>query len=212
MRVAILFDGSFFIKKFQDARNHRLTPSPEDVTVTATAIMDHPEFSGDQLFRVYFYDCRPYGGSSTHPLTGRAEDYSLSPLYGQRTAFLDSLKCQERVALRSGILALNGWKVPSRKIPSIARRLAHGGSLNERDLVPNIQQKEVDIKIGLDIAWLSTKKIVDKIVLFTGDSDFVPAMKFARKEGLLVYIATLDQRLKESLREHSDGVIPIVLP
>ena len=45
-------------------------------------------------------------------------------------------------------------------------------------------QKGVDMKIGLDIASLSYKKLVDQIVLISGDSDFVPAAKLARLEGI----------------------------
>jgi hypothetical protein len=40
-----------------------------------------------------------------------------------------------------------------------------------------VRQKGVDICIGVDVASLSFKKQVDKIVLFAGDADFVPAAK-----------------------------------
>ena len=33
------------------------------------------------------------------------------------------------------------------------------------------------MKMGLDIAWLASKRIADRIILVTADSDFVPAMK-----------------------------------
>src|SRR6202142_516777 len=36
-------------------------------------------------------------------------------------------------------------------------------------------KKGVDMRIGLDIAWLSLKRIVDSVVLVTGDSDFCPS-------------------------------------
>jgi len=32
------------------------------------------------------------------------------------------------------------------------------------------------MKIGLDAAWLASKRIVDRIILVTADSDFIPAM------------------------------------
>lgn len=50
------------------------------------------------------------------------------------------------------------------------------------------------------------KNIVEKILLIAGDSDLVPAMKFARKEGLMVYLDTLGHGVKKSLLEHSDYV------
>jgi uncharacterized LabA/DUF88 family protein len=49
------------------------------------------------------------------------------------------------------------------------------------DLVPDLRQKGVDMRIGLDIAFISLRKVADVLVLITGDSDFVPAMKVARR-------------------------------
>lgn len=63
------------------------------------------------------------------------------------------------------------------------------------------------MKVGLDVAWLSSKRIVDRIVLAAGDSDFVPAMKFARREGVQVVPVPLGHRyLRRDLREHADEV------
>ncbi len=49
--------------------------------------------------------------------------------------------------------------------------------LTEADYVYHAVQKGVDMKIGLDIASLAYKKLVSKIILIAGDSDFVPASK-----------------------------------
>lgn len=51
--------------------------------------------------------------------------------------------------------------------------------------------KRVDMKIGLDVAWLASKGIVDRIILVTADTDFVPAMKFARREGVQVLLVPM---------------------
>jgi uncharacterized LabA/DUF88 family protein len=67
-------------------------------------------------------------------------------------------------------------------------------------------QKGVDIRIGLDIAWISLKRVVDVLVLVTGDSDFVPVMKFARKEGLKVYLETMGHGVRRELKAHADYV------
>jgi uncharacterized LabA/DUF88 family protein len=66
-------------------------------------------------------------------------------------------------------------------------------------------QKGVDIRIGLDIAWISLKRVVDILVLVTGDSDFVPVMKFARKEGLKVYLETMGHGVRRELKAHADS-------
>jgi uncharacterized LabA/DUF88 family protein len=68
-------------------------------------------------------------------------------------------------------------------------------------------QKGVDIRIGLDIAWISLKRVVDILVLVTGDSDFVPAMKFARREGLRVYLEAMDHGVRPELKAHADVVL-----
>lgn len=64
------------------------------------------------------------------------------------------------------------------------------------------------MKLGLDIAWMSSKRTIDKLVLVAGDSDFVSPMKFARKEGILVYLYPMGQpHLKLILQEHADFVL-----
>ncbi|WP_420987217.1 NYN domain-containing protein, partial [Campylobacter coli] len=56
------------------------------------------------------------------------------------------------------------------------------------DFVLDIKQKGVDMKIGLDIATLANKHHAEKIILITADSDFIPAVKHARKEGIIVQL------------------------
>jgi hypothetical protein len=79
--------------------------------------------------------------------------------------------------------------------------------INADDLEPNIRQKGVDMRIGLDIASLTLKKHAQMIVLVTADSDFVPAMKFARRERAQLVLITLGRGIREGLKEHADIVI-----
>jgi hypothetical protein len=46
----------------------------------------------------------------------------------------------------------------------------------------------------------------ERIVLITGDSDFVPAAKLARREGLDVVLDPLWNHIAHSLHEHIDGL------
>ena len=46
---------------------------------------------------------------------------------------------------------------------------------------------------------------MEQIVLIAGDSDFVPAAKLARREGVDIVLDSLDQPVKENLYEHIDG-------
>jgi uncharacterized LabA/DUF88 family protein len=63
------------------------------------------------------------------------------------------------------------------------------------------------MRIGIDVATLSLKKIAERIILFSGDTDMIPAMKLARREGIQVFVVKLDPwDLKHNLIEDSDGV------
>ena len=61
------------------------------------------------------------------------------------------------------------------------------------------------MKIGVDIASISFKKQVDQIVLISGDSDFVPAAKLARREGIDFILDPMGAAIKPDLFEHIDG-------
>lgn len=69
-----------------------------------------------------------------------------------------------------------------------------------------LKQKGVDMRIGIDIASMTLKRQVDTIVLVAGDSDFVPAGKLARREGVELILDPLGQRINEDLHEHIDGM------
>ena len=77
-------------------------------------------------------------------------------------------------------------------------------TLDESAFVYHAKQKGVDMKIGLDIATLTHKKLVDRIVLIAGDSDFVPASKPARREGLHFVLDAMNHPIREDLQEHID--------
>ena len=79
-------------------------------------------------------------------------------------------------------------------------------NLEERDFELNLEQKGVDMRIGLDIAQLAFKKQVDKIILIAGDSDFVPAAKLARREGIDFILDPLGAHIKDNLSLHIDGL------
>lgn len=69
-----------------------------------------------------------------------------------------------------------------------------------------LRQKGVDMRIGIDIAALALKKQVDTIVLVAGDSDFVPAAKLARREGIDFILDPMWQSVNPDLFEHIDGL------
>lgn len=62
------------------------------------------------------------------------------------------------------------------------------------------------MRIGLDITTMTMKQQVDTIVLVTGDSDFIPAAKMARREGAEFILDPMWQSVEPDLREHIDGL------
>lgn len=80
-------------------------------------------------------------------------------------------------------------------------------NLSENDIRLALRQKGVDMRIGIDITTLTLKSQVDTIILVTGDSDFVPAAKLARREGVEFLLDPLWQQVNDDLNEHVDGVV-----
>lgn len=50
------------------------------------------------------------------------------------------------------------------------------------------------------------KKQVDQIILISGDSDFIPAAKLARREGIDIILDPMKQHVKPDLNKYVDGV------
>lgn len=70
----------------------------------------------------------------------------------------------------------------------------------------DLRQKGVDMRIGLDIAAITLKRLAGTIVLIAGDADFVPAAKLARREGVQFILDPLWQKVSDDLFEHIDGL------
>jgi len=66
------------------------------------------------------------------------------------------------------------------------------------------------MKIGLDIASLALKRMVNKVILIAGDSDFVPAAKLARREGIDFVLDPMWKTIKSDLMEHIDGIRTVI--
>jgi uncharacterized LabA/DUF88 family protein len=69
-----------------------------------------------------------------------------------------------------------------------------------------VRQKGVDMRIAVDISSLAMKKQVNQIVLVSGDADFVPAAKLARREGVDFILDPMWGKIQPNLYEHIDGL------
>ena len=63
------------------------------------------------------------------------------------------------------------------------------------------------MRIGLDMARLALRETVRAVIVVTGDSDFVPAFKFVRREGVKVILEPMGHNIRTELRAHSDIVL-----
>ena len=145
---------------------------------------------------------------SIPPFLQKQVDLGKTDLYAWTVEFFNELKKKRKFAIRLGKLAEEQAHYTIR--PEIVKKL-YSGKLNfedlkEEDFYLSIDQKGVDMKIGLDIASMAYKRQVDQIILISGDSDFVSAAKLARREGIDFVLDSLGSPIKSDLFEHIDGL------
>jgi len=197
--VAVLLDGGFVQKRLYMLLGRKM-PTAKDILKFANKCVA----SDEELFRIYYYDCPPFGGALVHPMSAVTEDFSTTGVFTARTKLLDELAHSDHVAFRGGVLSSDGWKL---KFKAQQELMKTPRACAATDFEPDFRQKRVDMKIGLDVAWLSSKGIVGRIVLVTADTDFIPAMKFARREGVQVVLVPMGTRmLNKALKAHADEV------
>jgi uncharacterized LabA/DUF88 family protein len=201
-RVVLLLDGAFVKKKLEQRLKH--FPTADDIVAFCASVMAKPEFRNSILFRIYYYDAPPFEGSVKNPIDGTTVDFSTLGGTAKNKAPTDTLELRPNFAVRRGMVNDAGWKLGHAALKSLAtapRPIAPG------DLVPDLRQKGVDMRIGLDIAFISLRKVADVLELITGDSDLVPAMKFARREGMRVYLVHMGHGVLRALKAHADIVL-----
>jgi uncharacterized LabA/DUF88 family protein len=186
-KTAVLLDLGFVLHKLHRLLGNRPATAAE-VREFAERCVNPAE---EELFRIYCYHCTPYGEVQTHPLTKQRIDFSATQTFSGMNTLIRELSLKDNVAFRAGELSFDGWIIKKQSAEEITRT---GRALQGTDFAPDLKQKRVDMKIGLDVAWLASKGIVDRIVLVTADSDFVPAMKFGRREGVQVILVTMAHR------------------
>ena len=132
------------------------------------------------VFRTYYYDCPPYQSKAPTP--------EESQFLSGKEKFFKALRQLERFEVRLG-------------------RLEYRGTDDEGKQV--FAQKRVDLQMGLDIASLAGKSRVQMMTLVMGDSDLIPAVEFAKQEGILTRLVhgprgTYHQDLWERVDERKE--------
>ena len=185
MKAAVFVDGGHLRVLVRQAHRHYNADYIE-------AIADACVVDDEILLRVLYYDCAPYQGHPKLPVSGRPADFQGSDTW------LKVLAAKPRFAVRLGTLKFRGFEPKSVPVPP-------SGPVSDDDFKPRFEQKGVDMRIGLDIATYANNRSVDRIILITGDTDCLPAMKLARTAGLQVVLVRFPrQRLAQELLWHSD--------
>jgi uncharacterized LabA/DUF88 family protein len=159
--------------------------------------------AGEEMHRILYYDARPYDGSGAakpHPIDGTKPPVSTSKQNFFNSA-LTILMSKPYFAVRLGEVSFDGWALSERATREL---LQQRRPLASADFVPLLRQKGVDLRIGLDVAMMAKDRLVDRVVIVSGDSDIVPAMKIARREGVQVVLVSLNHAIKANLRQHAD--------
>jgi uncharacterized LabA/DUF88 family protein len=203
LSYAILIDGGFARRRLGSVSRPVSAQTFSDLVAN---LQRRPPLDQMRLHRVYYYDSVPLQTSHKRPLQGALIEFGNSEVATRSRDLFDGLAKLPFMALRLGELSFNGWKINPKLLDDNASASIE---INANDLRPQIAQKGVDMRIGMDIAALTLKKQVQAIVLISGDSDFIPAMKFARREGANLFLAPLGQHVKAAMLEHSDLVVEV---
>lgn len=207
IKIAVLIDGGFFVKRFNHLYNSTGSMSGEQVADALYSMAMKHVGRRNILYRIFYYDCLPLSKKFHNPISKKAIDFSTTPEYKFRMSLIEALKQKRKVALRLGTLKDNGaWSILPAATSDLLKGKIKFEDLKPEDVAVSVRQKGIDMKIGVDIASLALKKFVDCIVLFSGDSDFVPAAKLARMEGVDFILDPMQANVEALLFEHIDGL------
>lgn len=204
-RYAILLDGGFVTKKLQ--QRLKQPPTADDIVALCDEIRVSDELRHYELLRTYFYDAPPSLESLAYPISGERYQLARTERAKHAQSLYDQLELKPGFALRMGDTRLTPqkWKL---KPQSLNELKTSPRALEDSDFLLDINQKGVDIRIGLDMARLALRDLVRAVVVVTGDSDFVPAFKFVRREGVKVMLCTLGHTsARRELKAHADFVL-----
>lgn len=179
-RLAIFIDGEYF-KRLKD----QLLGEEEriDYGKLAHNILEHVDDNTKlpvELLKVHYYDCLPY--QDNPPTVEQREKMS------SKRKFLDALERKPRFTVRLGKL-----------------RKRRGRTKN----APRFEQKGVDLLLGLDLVLLSLKQRITHAAIITGDSDLVPAVEIASREGIIVWLLYHPNSAANDLLSAADERIPL---
>jgi len=152
-KAAVIIDGGFVRITFQKYFKRKDVPTPDHILLLGSNVLNDNE----ELFRIYYYDCLPFEKELKKPISKEIFFNKELVLAGKK--FISALSLKDWIAYRSGQLKFGGWSLKQEKIDEIIKSKR---CITDDDFRPLFKQKRIDIKIGLDIAWLSIRSFCSK--------------------------------------------------
>ncbi|MDE2887314.1 MAG: NYN domain-containing protein [Gemmatimonadota bacterium] len=205
-RYAILVDGEWFKKDLHGKTTK--SPNARDIFDQIEKIRTHCKLNGTDLYRIFYYTADPFEGTVQNPVNKESTKFSATSQFLNNTRLIKEIESCSDYAVRRGRLIHRGWTLRRKALARLEDDSQH--TVGASDIEPNITQKGVDMMIGIDMTSLALKRLVSTVVIASGDSDLVPAMKLARTEGLRVYLAIFQKsRISRDLRIHNDDILTL---
>ena len=152
--TAILVDGGFYRRRAQELWGEK-DPS-ERANELVEYCFKHLERKNENnyLYRIFYYDCPPSDKKIYHPFLKEQIDLSTTPLFKWTVDFFAELKRKRKFAIRLGNLAdaQANYSLNKNTIRNLCDGVITFDKLTQHDFVLNIDQKGVDMKIGVDIS------------------------------------------------------------
>ena len=218
IKTAILIDGAYFLKRLPGLVPDADLSAPEAVAdLLEQLVRGHLERLNETwgapdcyqlLYRGFYYDARPSGRRIRRPVSRGLYQHSATDEAQFRVRLFKALHGRRYFAVRLGEVGITpAWLLRREARDRLLDGDASALPLSDADFVPSLRQKGVDMRIGLDIASITLKRQADTIVLVSGDTDFVPAAKLARREGARFFLDPLGRTVSPTLFEHIDGLL-----
>lgn len=183
-KVAIFVDWENVRKGIFNTADNTLRKKVDynDVDNVIKFINSFIDSQNEEIYRIFVYLSEPYGGI----IDGK--DYKTTSVYSIATQFIKKLQVKDYIAIRKGKIVYRG--LDSQKKPIFI-------------------QKQVDMLLGLDIAYVAYKRLADRALILTVDTDIIPAMKTARIDGLQVIwgcCPDVQNDPSHDLKKHADFI------
>ncbi len=203
-KIALLIDGEWFRRTLQNTLQVAINA---DVIYRNAMEVKQPD---EEVFRLFFYDSVPHERKEKNPISKKTIDYAVSTGNVARKRFFKEMGQKGLVALRRGYVRPRGWTLSRNYVKAAMKSSTPIHPPKDTDIAMSFEQKGVDMRIGIDVATLAIRKQVERIILFSGDCDMIPALKLARRQGVQVALVEVGgRRLAPELIEDSDMVRPL---